>query len=76
MCQVGCELKNELTDVDQPSRWEYVALLSTPNLCVEEKLRGLQQQLDALNAEPVDHNELYNASDYGGKADKLSDAPS
>ncbi|KAF5930103.1 hypothetical protein HYC85_030976 [Camellia sinensis] len=39
--KLRCGLKNEATDVDEPSRCEYVALLSTPVLCVEEKLKVL-----------------------------------
>ncbi|KAF8395945.1 hypothetical protein HHK36_019901 [Tetracentron sinense] len=37
--KLRCGLKNELTDVDEPSRCEYIALLSTPTLCLEEKLK-------------------------------------
>ncbi|KAL4321323.1 hypothetical protein AHAS_Ahas14G0099000 [Arachis hypogaea] len=37
--RMRCGLKNEITDVDEPSRCEYVALLSTPALCKEEKLK-------------------------------------
>ncbi|PON95612.1 hypothetical protein TorRG33x02_084410 [Trema orientale] len=39
--KLRCGLKNEITDVDKPSRCEYiyVALLSTPALCVGEKLK-------------------------------------
>lgn len=57
--RLRCGLKNELTDVDEPSRCEYVALLSTPSVCHEEKLKELQQKLDALNVEtPRGHDEL------------------
>ncbi|XP_022754375.1 glucosidase 2 subunit beta-like isoform X2 [Durio zibethinus] len=37
--KLRCGLKNEITDVDEPSRCEYVALLSTPALCLEDKLK-------------------------------------
>ncbi|KAK7251950.1 hypothetical protein RIF29_35579 [Crotalaria pallida] len=44
--KLRCGLKNEVTDVDEPSRCEYVAILSTPALCKEEKLKELQQKLE------------------------------
>ncbi|KAL2344654.1 hypothetical protein Fmac_005939 [Flemingia macrophylla] len=57
--KLRCGLKNEITDVDEPSRCEYVALLSTPALCQEEKLKELQHKLDLLNSEqPENHDEL------------------
>ncbi|PON95611.1 Glucosidase 2 subunit beta [Trema orientale] len=57
--KLRCGLKNEITDVDEPSRCEYVALLSTPVLCVEEKLKELQHKLDLMNKEqPQNHDEL------------------
>ncbi|EOY31649.1 Calmodulin-binding protein isoform 1 [Theobroma cacao] len=57
--KLRCGLKNEITDVDEPSRCEYVALLSTPALCVEDKQRELQQKLDLMNKEqPREHDEL------------------
>ncbi|KAH7667380.1 Glucosidase 2 subunit beta protein [Dioscorea alata] len=57
--RLRCGLKNELTDVDEPSRCEYAALLSTPALCVEEKLKELQQKLELLNSsQPPNHDEL------------------
>ncbi|KAJ6832407.1 glucosidase 2 subunit beta [Iris pallida] len=34
--RLRCGLTNELADVDEPSRCEYVALLSTPVLCQED----------------------------------------
>uniref|UniRef100_A0A7C8ZBC1 Glucosidase 2 subunit beta n=1 Tax=Opuntia streptacantha TaxID=393608 RepID=A0A7C8ZBC1_OPUST len=55
--KLRCGLKNELTDVDEPSRCEYVALLFTPSVCYEEKLKELQQKLDALKTSPG-HDEL------------------
>ncbi|XP_042493116.1 glucosidase 2 subunit beta-like [Macadamia integrifolia] len=51
--RLRCGLKNELTDVDEPSRCEYAALLSTPALCLEEKLKELQHKLDLLNMEEL-----------------------
>ncbi|XP_061360355.1 glucosidase 2 subunit beta [Gastrolobium bilobum] len=57
--KLKCGLKNEIADVDEPSRCEYVALLSTPALCHEEKLKELQHKLDLLNSEqPENHDEL------------------
>ncbi|KOM31758.1 hypothetical protein LR48_Vigan01g131300 [Vigna angularis] len=57
--KLRCGLKNEITDVDEPSRCEYVALLSTPALCQEEKLKELQHKLELLNTEqPANHDEL------------------
>ncbi|THG07303.1 hypothetical protein TEA_015843 [Camellia sinensis var. sinensis] len=57
--KLRCGLKIEATDVDEPSRCEYVALLSTPVLCVEEKLKELQDKLVSMNKEqPQGHDEL------------------
>ncbi|XP_048327513.1 glucosidase 2 subunit beta isoform X3 [Ziziphus jujuba] len=57
--KLRCGLKNEVTDVDEPSRCEYVALLSTPAVCLEEKLKELQHKLDLMNMEqPLSHDEL------------------
>ncbi|KAF8403999.1 hypothetical protein HHK36_012109 [Tetracentron sinense] len=57
--RLRCGLKNELTDVDEPSRCEYIALLSTPTLCLEEKLKELQHKLDLMNTQqPQSHDEL------------------
>ncbi|KDP21049.1 hypothetical protein JCGZ_21520 [Jatropha curcas] len=57
--KLRCGLKNELTDVDEPSRCEYVAFLSTPALCLEEKLRELEDKLVLMNKEqPQGHDEL------------------
>ncbi|XP_058079152.1 glucosidase 2 subunit beta-like [Magnolia sinica] len=54
-----CGLNNKLTDIDEPSRCEYVALLSTPALCLEEKLKELQHELDLMNMnQPQSHDEL------------------
>ncbi|XP_021278499.1 glucosidase 2 subunit beta-like [Herrania umbratica] len=57
--KLRCGLKNEITDVDEPSRCEYVALLSTPAVCVEDKQKELQHKLDLMNKEqPLEHDEL------------------
>ncbi|KAK8545121.1 hypothetical protein V6N13_066428 [Hibiscus sabdariffa] len=37
--KLRCGLKNEITNVDEPSRCEYVASLSTPAVCVKDKLK-------------------------------------
>ncbi|KAL9140620.1 hypothetical protein ABFS82_14G049100 [Erythranthe guttata] len=57
--KLRCGLKNELTDVDEPSRCEYMALLATPALCVDSRLKELQDKLDSLNKQlPQLHDEL------------------
>lgn len=58
--KLRCGLKNEVTDIDEPSRCEYLALLSTPALCLDDKLKELQEKLESLNREqPVEvHDEL------------------
>ncbi|KAJ6810652.1 glucosidase 2 subunit beta [Iris pallida] len=57
--RLRCGLTNELADVDEPSRCEYVALLSTPVLCQEDKLKELQEKLEVMNTrQPQSHDEL------------------
>ncbi|KAF2303962.1 hypothetical protein GH714_025307 [Hevea brasiliensis] len=57
--KLRCGLKNELTDIDEPSRCEYVAFLSTPALCLDEKLKELEDKLELVNREqPQGHDEL------------------
>ncbi|KAK4780617.1 hypothetical protein SAY87_016723 [Trapa incisa] len=57
--RLRCGLKYELTDVDEPSRCEYEALLSTPALCSEDRLKELEGKLDLMNQEkPNSHDEL------------------
>ncbi|KAJ3676607.1 hypothetical protein LUZ60_004019 [Juncus effusus] len=57
--RLRCGLKNEVADVDEPSRCEYVAILSTPAMCVEEKLKELEQKLvDLKTSQPSVHDEL------------------
>ncbi|XP_010921325.1 glucosidase 2 subunit beta isoform X2 [Elaeis guineensis] len=57
--RLRCGLKNELVDIDEPSRCEYVAILSTPALCLEEKIKELQQKLEDMNTgQPSAHDEL------------------
>ncbi|KAL2457413.1 Glucosidase 2 subunit beta [Abeliophyllum distichum] len=57
--KLRCGLKNEVTDIGEPSRCEYVALLSTPALCVEDKLKELEVKLEMMNKEqPQGHDEL------------------
>ncbi|XP_020597689.1 glucosidase 2 subunit beta isoform X2 [Phalaenopsis equestris] len=55
--RLRCGLKNEISEVDEPSRCEYVALMSTPAVCLEDKLKELEKKLDQLNA-PKGHDEL------------------
>ncbi|OAY25615.2 hypothetical protein MANES_17G052400v8 [Manihot esculenta] len=57
--KLHCGLKNELTDVDEPSRCEYVALLSTPALCLEEKVKKWEDKLDLMDKnQPQGRDEL------------------
>lgn len=58
--RLRCGLKNELTDVDEPSRCEYIAFLATPALCLEDKLKELQHKLESLNKDQPggEHDEL------------------
>ncbi|KAJ9168762.1 hypothetical protein P3X46_020252 [Hevea brasiliensis] len=57
--KLRCGLKNELTDIDEPSRCEYVAFLSTPALCLDEKLKEMEDKLELVNREqPQGHDEL------------------
>ncbi|CAH9122508.1 unnamed protein product [Cuscuta epithymum] len=57
--KLRCGLKHEVTEVDEPSRCEYLAFLSTPAVCVEEKLKELEVKLKMLNSElPQGHDEL------------------
>ncbi|TYK21742.1 glucosidase 2 subunit beta isoform X2 [Cucumis melo var. makuwa] len=57
--KLRCGVKNGITDVDEPSRCEYMALLSTPAVCVEEKLQELKNKLDMLSKEEAEkHDEL------------------
>ncbi|KAI4386313.1 hypothetical protein MLD38_004254 [Melastoma candidum] len=57
--KLRCSLTDELTDVDEPSRCEYMALLSTPAACTDDRLKELQDKLDAMNKnEPQSHDEL------------------
>ncbi|CAA0825787.1 Glucosidase 2 subunit beta [Striga hermonthica] len=57
--KLRCGLKNELTDVDEPSRCEYVAFLSTPALCLDSRLKELKEKSESLNKDqPQVHDEL------------------
>ncbi|KAJ0266965.1 Glucosidase 2 subunit beta [Hirschfeldia incana] len=58
--KLRCGLKNELMDVDEPSRCEYAAVLSTPARCLENKLKELQEKLEKmLNQDQTQkHDEL------------------
>ncbi|CAH9093896.1 unnamed protein product [Cuscuta epithymum] len=59
--KLRCGLKNEVVDVDEPSRCEYLAFLSTPALCLEEKLQELQEKLEMMmknEDQPQGHDEL------------------
>lgn len=57
--KLRCGLKSEVADVDEPSRCEYVALLSTPALCLKERLQELRDKLALMNKEQSErHDEL------------------
>ncbi|KAH0906603.1 hypothetical protein HID58_038430 [Brassica napus] len=58
--KLRCGLKNELMDVDEPSRCEYAAVLSTPARCLEDKLKELQEKLEKMmnQDQPQKHDEL------------------
>ncbi|KAI3412389.1 uncharacterized protein J3R85_017426 [Psidium guajava] len=57
--KLRCGLENEVADVDEPSRCEYEALLSTPALCKEDELKELQDKLDTMSRELTEgHDEL------------------
>ncbi|XP_015578681.1 glucosidase 2 subunit beta isoform X1 [Ricinus communis] len=58
--KLRCGLKTELTDVDEPSRCEYAALMTTPVLCLEGKLEEFKHKLQAMDKEeqPDSHDEL------------------
>ncbi|KAG8387398.1 hypothetical protein BUALT_Bualt02G0017400 [Buddleja alternifolia] len=57
--KLRCGLKNEITDIGEPSRCEYLALFSTPALCLDTTLEELQDKLESLNTEhPEGHDEL------------------
>ncbi|KMZ62618.1 hypothetical protein ZOSMA_44G00170 [Zostera marina] len=55
--RLRCGLKNELTDVDEPTRCEYTAFLSTPLMCREEKIMEFERKLELLNSGQL-HDEL------------------
>ncbi|XP_024974361.1 glucosidase 2 subunit beta-like isoform X1 [Cynara cardunculus var. scolymus] len=57
--RLRCGSKVEVSDIDEPSRCEYAALLTTPALCLEERLKELEDKLEAMNKEqPEEHDEL------------------
>ncbi|KAJ9541468.1 hypothetical protein OSB04_027974 [Centaurea solstitialis] len=57
--RLRCGPKVEVSDIDEPSRCEYAALLTTPALCLEGRLKELEDKLEAMNREqPVEHDEL------------------
>ncbi|KAL3683489.1 hypothetical protein R1sor_001511 [Riccia sorocarpa] len=57
--KMRCGTKLELRSVDEPSRCEYVAELSTPAMCLESKVKELERQL-VVQEIPQDgsHDEL------------------
>ncbi|XP_076882917.1 glucosidase 2 subunit beta-like [Bidens hawaiensis] len=53
--RLRCGLKVEVADIDEPSRCEYTATLTTPALCLERKLKELE---DEVNKQAPFHDEL------------------
>ncbi|XP_076908381.1 glucosidase 2 subunit beta-like [Bidens hawaiensis] len=53
--RLRCGLKVEVADIDEPSRCEYTATLTTPALCLERKLKELEDEVDK---QPHFHDEL------------------
>ncbi|KAL8201654.1 hypothetical protein R6Q57_010801 [Mikania cordata] len=57
--RLRCGSKVEVADIDEPSRCEYSALLTTPALCQEGKLKELEDKLESVNkGQPQSHDEL------------------
>ncbi|KAD7478141.1 hypothetical protein E3N88_01277 [Mikania micrantha] len=57
--RLRCGSKVEVADIDEPSRCEYSALLTTPALCQEGKLKELEEKLESVNkGQPQSHDEL------------------
>lgn len=57
--RLRCGLKVEVADVNEPSRCEYAATLTTPALCLEGKLKELEDELEVLDKQqPQIHDEL------------------
>ncbi|CAI0440529.1 unnamed protein product [Linum tenue] len=57
--RLRCGAKNEVADVDEPSRCEYVAFFATPALCLEIKIKEFEDKLEMMNKEqPQGHDEL------------------
>ncbi|KAG0477528.1 hypothetical protein HPP92_014369 [Vanilla planifolia] len=57
--RLRCGLKNEISEVDEPSRCEYVAFMFTPSVCLEDKLEELERKLKQMNAQqPQIHDEF------------------
>ncbi|XP_052620623.1 glucosidase 2 subunit beta [Lactuca sativa] len=57
--RLRCGSKVELSDIDEPSRCEYEAMLTTPALCLEEKLKELEDELEFMDKDKLQfHDEL------------------
>ncbi|KAI3794859.1 hypothetical protein L1987_37499 [Smallanthus sonchifolius] len=57
--RLRCGSKVEVADIDEPSRCEYSALLTTPAVCQEGRLKELEDKLEEVNKEqPQGHDEL------------------
>ncbi len=55
---ISCGKVEKLKHVEEPSRCEYVAHLTTPAACSEEVARQLQQQVEEAEQAVRAHDEL------------------
>jgi hypothetical protein len=53
-----CGTEEHLKQVEEPSRCEYVAHLSTPAACSKELAQQLQQQIEQADRDLAPHDEL------------------
>ncbi|CAI9285434.1 unnamed protein product [Lactuca saligna] len=58
LVRLRCGSKVEVADIDEPSRCEYSALLTTPALCQEGRLKELQDKLEVVKMERPQGNNL------------------
>ncbi|CAN1184805.1 Glucosidase 2 subunit beta [Linum perenne] len=57
--RLRCGLKTEVSEVDEPSRCEYAAIMSTPVRCLDGKLKELKDDLKMLQKDsPQTRDEL------------------
>lgn len=55
---VECGAKEELSSVEEPSRCEYTAKMTTPACCSTEEAHAVQEQLDVAEKELTEREEL------------------